>query len=115
MPTANEVQHGGTHYVKHGRLQHWDVVAHFGLGYFEGQATKYLFRWRDKGGILDLEKAIHYIQKLIELEQGKGADPDIVERVGLARAAACEHDLQLVQTPVGEGTRCRNCGHTEAY
>jgi hypothetical protein len=28
-------------------------------------------RWRDKGGINDLKKAIHYLEKLIELEEGK--------------------------------------------
>ena len=31
-------------------------------------AIKYLTRWRDKGGIEDLRKAKHYIEKLIEIE-----------------------------------------------
>jgi hypothetical protein len=30
--------------------------------------VKYVSRWRDKGGINDLKKARHYLDKLIELE-----------------------------------------------
>jgi hypothetical protein len=30
--------------------------------------VKYVSRWRDKGGIADLEKAKHYIDMLIEFE-----------------------------------------------
>jgi len=66
---ANEMQVGGNHYMKHGKLQHWDVVRHFSLDYFQGQITKYVFRWRDKGGIQDLEKAKHYLDKYIEINQ----------------------------------------------
>jgi hypothetical protein len=40
-----------------------------GLGYLEGTAVKYVSRWRAKGGIQDLEKAVHALQYLIELEQ----------------------------------------------
>ena len=42
----------------------------FALGYAAcfGNAIKYLARWRDKGGVDDLRKAIHYIEKLIEME-----------------------------------------------
>jgi hypothetical protein len=39
------------------------------LGYLEGTAVKYVSRWRSKGGIEDLEKAIHAIQYLMELER----------------------------------------------
>ncbi len=60
---ANDKQVGGDHYQKLGELQHWDVVAHFNLDYFQGQVTRYLFRWRDKGGIQDLEKAQHFMEK----------------------------------------------------
>jgi hypothetical protein len=41
---------------------------------FNGRALdviKYVTRWRDKGGIADLEKAKHYIEMLIELEGKK--------------------------------------------
>lgn len=64
-PNAKQV--GGDHYAKHGDLQHWDVVVHFALDYFQGNITKYLFRWRSKGGVQDLEKAQHYLEKYLAL------------------------------------------------
>lgn len=66
MPANNE-QHGGTHYMDRA-IQPWDYIAANGIGFFEGNAIKYLTRWRDKGGVEDLRKAKHYIEKLIELE-----------------------------------------------
>lgn len=68
---ANDIQIGGTHYkdLRHaGGLEPWDVVNTWGLGFFDGNAVKYLARWRTRGGIADLEKARHYITKLIEIE-----------------------------------------------
>lgn len=41
------------------------------LGYCEASAIKYLCRWRDKNGIEDLHKAIHFIELLIELEENE--------------------------------------------
>lgn len=46
---------------------HWDLVHQVGMGYFEGCASKYISRWRKKGGRADLEKAQHYLAKLREL------------------------------------------------
>lgn len=63
---ANERQIGGDHY-KNGVLEHWDVIERYGVGYLEGCATKYIARWRKKNGLQDLEKASHYVQKLLEL------------------------------------------------
>ena len=71
--SANEVQYGGGHY-KQFKYQTWDVIHDWGLGYFDGNAVKYLSRWRLKNGIEDLRKARHYIDKLIEnLEQAAAA------------------------------------------
>jgi hypothetical protein len=64
---ANDVQIAGNHY-KHFKYQTWDVIHDWGLGFFDGNALKYISRWRHKGGIDDLRKARHYIDKLIELE-----------------------------------------------
>lgn len=65
--TANSKQVGGTHYAEGGDCQHWDYVTLNRLGYLEGCATKYVSRWRKKHGRQDLEKALHYIEKLTEL------------------------------------------------
>lgn len=70
MLKANDVQHGGSHYKKNG-IQPWDYIVSNNIGYLEGSAIKYLTRWKDKGGIQDLYKAIHFIQKLIETEEDK--------------------------------------------
>jgi hypothetical protein len=62
---ANESQIGGTHYKT--KYEHWDLAVVIPLGYLEGCATKYVSRWRKKGGIQDLMKAMHYLDKLIEV------------------------------------------------
>ncbi len=71
MNEANKTQVGGTHYASN--YQHWDwAAAMFGSGYFKGAITKYVARWRKKSGVEDLQKARHYLVKLIELvESGK--------------------------------------------
>jgi hypothetical protein len=66
--TANENQVSGTHY-KDKDIQPWDYIAANGLGYFEGNVVKYVSRWKRKGGVEDLKKARHYLDKLIELSE----------------------------------------------
>ena len=67
MP-ANDRQVGGSHYNKDGE-QHWDRMYRlYGRGYFVGCATKYIERYHLKNGKQDLDKAIHFIEKLRELE-----------------------------------------------
>lgn len=63
--SANDRQVGGTHYVS--EHQHWDFIEENGIGYLEAAATKYLMRWRQKNGVQDLEKSLHYSEKLLEL------------------------------------------------
>jgi hypothetical protein len=64
---ANDTQVAGDHY-KQFKYETWDVILDWGLGYLDGNAVKYLSRWRHKNGIEDLKKARHYIDKLIETE-----------------------------------------------
>lgn len=65
---ANEIQVGGDHYKQKG-VQPWDYIIANNLGYLEGNVVKYVTRHKDKGGIQDLEKARHYLDKLIEVEK----------------------------------------------
>jgi hypothetical protein len=58
-------------YYRKGDLECYDVQkASMGLnkyqGYLEGCVQKYLWRWEDKNGKQDLEKALEYLVKLIE-------------------------------------------------
>jgi hypothetical protein len=69
--SANDKQVGGNHYKKGGE-EHWDRQWRlYGSGYFIGCVTKYVERYQDKNGIQDLQKAVHFLEKLIELEQRK--------------------------------------------
>lgn len=65
--SALDVQVSGDHYKKL-KIQPVEYIHANGIGFCEGSAIKYLTRWRDKGGIADLEKAKHFIELLIELE-----------------------------------------------
>lgn len=77
-------QIGGNHYgTKYG---HWDYCKDAGTGYLEGHATKYLYRWRRKGGIQDLEKALSFVEKLTvgneetNCDRGQGEYADLLDR-----------------------------------
>lgn len=63
---ANDRQVAGSHYQA--EIQHWDFVLANDIPYLEAQVIRYLVRWRKKGGLVDLEKAKHYLEKLIEYE-----------------------------------------------
>lgn len=68
--TALETQVGGDHY-KRLAIQPVEFLHRNGIGFCEGAAIKYLCRWRDKGGVADLEKARHFIDLLIEMERAE--------------------------------------------
>ena len=67
---ANQVQVGGYHY-RNKTIQPWDAIHAWGLGFFSGNVVKYVARHREKNGVQDLKKARHYLDKLIELMDGK--------------------------------------------
>ena len=67
IPMANDIQVAGTHY-KDKAIQPWDYIVGNNLGYLEGNIVKYVSRWKDKGGVDDLRKAQHYLNKLIEVQ-----------------------------------------------
>lgn len=69
---ANDKQVGGSHYHTK-KVQPWDAMQAWMSteafqGFLQGNAIKYIARWKDKGGVEDLRKAAHYIEKLIEIE-----------------------------------------------
>ena len=61
-------QEGGTHY-KDMPIQPIEYIHRNGLGFIEGCVIKYVTRWKSKGGVEDLRKAIHYLDMLIELTE----------------------------------------------
>ncbi len=64
---AKEKQEGGTHY-KSFKMQPVEFIHMNDIPYIEGNVIKYIMRHRDKNGVEDLKKAIHYIELLIDLE-----------------------------------------------
>jgi hypothetical protein len=67
-----EVQEGGDHYKKLGAYQPWEVLRAWLTpeefrGYMKGTAIAYLAREQDKGGDLDIKKATHTLQGLLDL------------------------------------------------
>lgn len=64
---ASKIQIGGNHY-KQFKIQPAEFCYKNNIPYLEATAIKYLCRWKDKGGIQDLEKARHYIDLLIEFQ-----------------------------------------------
>tara|TARA_R110000823_G_scaffold312839_1_gene439893 strand:+ start:390 stop:596 length:207 start_codon:yes stop_codon:yes gene_type:complete len=66
---SNVKQIGGEHYLK--AIQPWDYIVANDLGFLEGNIVKYITRYKEKGGVVDLQKAKHYLEKLIELEDCK--------------------------------------------
>ena len=68
---ASQYQVGGDHY-RGAEFQHWDLVRVFEWDYFQAQAIKYIMRYKMKGGVQDLEKAQHFIVKMIEMEAQEG-------------------------------------------
>jgi hypothetical protein len=54
-------QVGGTHY-KDMAIQPGEFIRKNNLGWYEGNAIKYICRHKAKGGVQDLDKAIHYLE-----------------------------------------------------
>ena len=70
--SALNKQVSGDHY-KSKLIQPVEYIHANEIGFFEGNVIKYVTRWREKGGIADLEKAKHYIELLIEFEEKRRA------------------------------------------
>lgn len=66
--SALQTQVGGEHYMTKG-IQPIEYIYENNLGFCEGNVVKYVTRWREKNGLSDLRKAIHYLELLIELEE----------------------------------------------
>ena len=78
-PTNDAVQHP-SHYT-HGGIECIDAIrasmtADSFCDYCKGNIIKYIWRWRDKGGLEDLRKASVYLNWLINAAEGKRKEND---------------------------------------
>ena len=83
MSALND-QEGGDHYKKFGEYQPWKVLSKWMTpdelrGFMKGTVIAYLARERDKGGDIDILKAIHTMQIYMELHDGQ-VDPALQAR-----------------------------------
>lgn len=62
-------QEGGNHY-KSMKIQPVEFIHANNIGFLEGNVIKYICRHKNKNGIEDLKKVIHYAELLIQLEYG---------------------------------------------
>lgn len=67
------------------KIQPWDYILANGIPFMEGEMISYLTRWRDKGGIKDLEKVRHFVDKLIEWEVEQQRQAAIQQRESIDR------------------------------
>ena len=65
--SASAKQVNGDHY-RSMAIQPSAYIMKNGLSWCEGNAIKYITRHKLKGGRVDIEKAIHYLELLLELE-----------------------------------------------
>jgi hypothetical protein len=64
---------GGSHYGP--GVQPIDLIDALNLGFYEGQVVKYVARWRSKAQydpdpLIDLRKALWYLERLIAVQRG---------------------------------------------
>ena len=83
--SANEEQVGGSHYKKGGE-EHWDRAWRLKYDPFQYIITKWIERWRDKGGLQDLYKARHAIQKYIEVLENEKRQAELRAKRNLETA-----------------------------
>ena len=73
MSSPSERQVGGDHY-KSLTIQPSEYIFKNDLNWLEGNAIKYITRHRQKGGVADIDKAIHYLELLKEWQYGSTED-----------------------------------------
>jgi len=59
--SAFKKQIGGSHYKEH-KIQPYEFIQANSLDYLQGVVIKYIVRYKDKNGIEDLDKIIHYCE-----------------------------------------------------
>ena len=67
MSNPLDIQVGGKHY-KGCAIQPIEYCMANNLNACESAIVKYITRWKEKGGVQDLEKIKHYVDLLIQLD-----------------------------------------------
>lgn len=78
--SALDKQEGGGHY-KQFKIQPIEYTHQNKLGFIEGNIVKYISRHREKNGVEDLRKIVHYCELLAELEYGEKLNTPVTVNV----------------------------------
>lgn len=82
MTSPLEIQHGGLHY-KGKAIQPVQFWAANGWDGFSASILKYITRWRDKGGLVDLNKAMHFAALRMDLKGAISVKRELSMRIYL--------------------------------
>ena len=96
--SALDIQIGGSHYRNKG-IQPIELIVALNLNFIEGNIVKYITRYKEKNGVQDLMKCIHYSQLAIELKCIRH-NIDIHNNYALILQYIKTNDLCSVQTYV---------------
>ncbi len=117
------------HYT-HGTIEPISVIEDWNLGFHDGNALKYIARWKYKGGVEDLKKARGYLDRRIEplsrsrMTHDRSNETDVVaELVGqpIEPATPCQNRLRCGSFCKGECRKgnttvdCPNCQKTHSW
>jgi hypothetical protein len=67
--TSSDYQVGGSHYSSKA-IQPIHYIYANQLDFYQGNVVKYVTRYKEKNGLQDLMKAKHYLEMLIDQENG---------------------------------------------
>jgi len=68
--SALDKQEGGGHY-KELKIQPVEYIVANKLSFLEGNVVKYITRHKQKNGVEDIKKVIHYCELILQLEYGQ--------------------------------------------
>ena len=92
---ALSTQVGGSHY-KSLNMQPVEFIVKANLSYIQGNIVKYITRYKNKNGLQDVEKCMHYAQLAIDLDS---AGPQN-RMLGLAYSYCKVNNLSKYQTNI---------------
>jgi hypothetical protein len=69
--SALDKQEGGAHY-KSMKIQPVEYIVENNIPYCEANVIKYISRHRSKNGALDVKKAIHYCELILQMQYDEG-------------------------------------------
>ena len=76
--SALDNQVDGDHY-KNLAIQPAEYIRANKLQFHEGCIVKYITRWKDKGGLKDLQKVKHFVDMIIEQDKLEPTERDLIE------------------------------------